>query len=104
MKGEAKDRVELQLALKMCRADLTNAQEELNRMKAEYWDVMPRRNWDQLEKAHKQTLLEVVQTDMYTVCTVHTCMDTNKIHDFKTVICLVLFLYFLCCSVEDPAG
>ncbi|XP_051239228.1 translin-associated factor X-interacting protein 1 isoform X2 [Dicentrarchus labrax] len=56
---EAKDPVELQLALKVCREDLTKAQEELNRMKAEYWDVVPRRNWDTLEQTHKQTLLQL---------------------------------------------
>ncbi|XP_071313947.1 translin-associated factor X-interacting protein 1 isoform X2 [Trachinotus anak] len=56
---EAKDPVELQLALRVCREDLTKAQEELNRMKAEYWDVVPRRNWDSLEQTHKQTLLQL---------------------------------------------
>ncbi|KAM9351913.1 translin-associated factor X-interacting protein 1 [Symphorus nematophorus] len=63
--GGAKDPVQLQLALKVCRADLTKAQEELNRMKAEYWDVVPRRNWDTLEQTHKQTLqqLKTLQGD-----------------------------------------
>ncbi|XP_022605571.1 translin-associated factor X-interacting protein 1 [Seriola dumerili] len=56
---EAKDPVELQLALKVCRRDLTKAQEELNRMKAEYWDVVPQRNWDTLEQTHKQTFLQL---------------------------------------------
>ncbi|XP_045892536.1 translin-associated factor X-interacting protein 1 isoform X4 [Micropterus dolomieu] len=56
---EAKDPVELQLALRVCREDLTKAQEELNRMKAEYWDVVPQRNWDTLEQTHKQTLLQL---------------------------------------------
>lgn len=56
---ENKDPVELQLALKVCRKDLTKAQEELTRMKAEYWDVVPRRNWDSLEQTHKQTLLQL---------------------------------------------
>ncbi|XP_070686679.1 translin-associated factor X-interacting protein 1 [Pempheris klunzingeri] len=56
---ENKDRVVLQLALKVCRGDLTKAQEELNRMKAEYWGVVPRRDWDTLEQAHKQTLLQL---------------------------------------------
>ncbi|XP_041794514.1 translin-associated factor X-interacting protein 1 [Chelmon rostratus] len=58
-KEEAEDTVELQLALKVCRVDLTKAQEELNRMKAEYWDFVPRRNWDILEQTHKHTLLQV---------------------------------------------
>ncbi|KAM8751090.1 translin-associated factor X-interacting protein 1 isoform 2-T2 [Acanthopagrus schlegelii] len=54
-----KDQVELQLALKVCRADLTKAQEELKRMKAEYWDVVPRRNWDALERTHKEAILQL---------------------------------------------
>ncbi|KAM7396216.1 hypothetical protein PAMP_019273 [Pampus punctatissimus] len=56
---DTKDQVDLQLALKVSREDLTKAQEELNRMKAEYWDVVPRRNWDILEETHKQTLLQL---------------------------------------------
>ncbi|XP_031166239.1 translin-associated factor X-interacting protein 1 isoform X1 [Sander lucioperca] len=56
---EAKDPVGLQLALKVCREDLTKAQVELNRMKAEYWDVVPRRNWDTLEQTHRQNLLQL---------------------------------------------
>ncbi|XP_042351356.1 translin-associated factor X-interacting protein 1 [Plectropomus leopardus] len=56
---ESKDPVELQLALKVCRKDLTKAQEDLNRMKADYWDVVPRRNWDTLEQTHKQSLLQL---------------------------------------------
>lgn len=76
MEEEAKDPVELQLALRVCREDLTKAQEELNRMKAEYWDVVPQRNWDTLEQTHKQTLLQVAHIDTYAVHTVHTCMYT----------------------------
>ncbi|GAA6221259.1 translin-associated factor X-interacting protein 1 isoform X2 [Lates japonicus] len=56
---EAKDPLELQLALRVCREDLTIAQEELSKMKAEYWDVVPRRNWDNLEQTHKQALLQL---------------------------------------------
>ncbi|XP_026220629.1 translin-associated factor X-interacting protein 1 isoform X2 [Anabas testudineus] len=56
---EAKDPVELQLTLKVCREDLTKTQEELNRIKAEYWDVVPRRNWDILEQTQQQTLLQL---------------------------------------------
>ncbi|XP_060932435.1 translin-associated factor X-interacting protein 1 [Limanda limanda] len=55
---EAKDPEALQLALRICRGDLTSAQEELTRMRAEYWDVVPRRNWDTLEQTHTQTLLQ----------------------------------------------
>ncbi|KAM3610008.1 uncharacterized protein V6R79_023803 [Siganus canaliculatus] len=54
-----KDIVELQLALKVCRKDLTKAQEELTKMKAEYWDVIPRCQWDALEQTHKQALLQL---------------------------------------------
>lgn len=74
MKEEAKDPLELQLALRVCREDLTKAQEELSKMKAEYWDVVPRRNWDNLEQTHKQTLLQVVHKDRYGVHTVHSCI------------------------------
>nr|XP_019960459.1 PREDICTED: translin-associated factor X-interacting protein 1 isoform X1 [Paralichthys olivaceus] len=56
---DAKDPEELQLALKVCREDLTTSQEELTRMKAEYWDVVPRCNWDKLEQTHKQTLVQL---------------------------------------------
>ncbi|TKS73040.1 Translin-associated factor X-interacting protein 1 [Collichthys lucidus] len=49
---------EVENVLQVCRADLTKAQEELTRMKAEYWDVVPRRNWDALEQTHKQNLLQ----------------------------------------------
>lgn len=65
MKEGAKDRVELQLSLKVCREDLTKAQEELDRMKADYWDVVPRRSWDTQQQTHKQTLLQVTNLDMH---------------------------------------
>lgn len=76
VKEENKDPVELQLALKVCRKDLTKAQEELSRMKAEYWDVVPRRSWDSLEQTHKQTQQQVPHVDSYTVQIVLTCMCT----------------------------
>ncbi|XP_055365901.1 translin-associated factor X-interacting protein 1 isoform X4 [Betta splendens] len=81
---EDKDPVELQLALKMCRQDLTKVQEELNRMKAEYWDVVPRRNWDILEQNHKQTLLQLktlqgqfdqVKSEYDTLLEIHTSLQ-----------------------------
>ncbi|KAM9854715.1 translin-associated factor X-interacting protein 1 [Aulostomus maculatus] len=53
------DPVELRLALRVCREDLTKAQEELSRVKAEYWNVVPRRDWDTMEKTHKQTVLQL---------------------------------------------
>lgn len=54
-----KDPVELQLALKVCREDLRNAQEELNRMNAEYWGVVPQCDWDALEQEHQRTELQL---------------------------------------------
>lgn len=70
-KEEGKDPVALQLALKVCREDLAKVQEELNRMKAEYWDVVPRCNWEALEQTHTETLLQVALTDRHTVHIVH---------------------------------
>lgn len=68
---ESADLVELQLSLKICRKDLTETQEELTRIKAEYWDVVPRRDWEALEKSHKQTLhqLKTLQSDFDTIKT-----------------------------------
>ncbi|KAM4572246.1 translin-associated factor X-interacting protein 1 [Odontesthes bonariensis] len=56
---DCRDSVELQLALKVCREDLSKTQEQLNGMKAEFWDVVPRRDWDNLERTHRQTLLQL---------------------------------------------
>ncbi|XP_028264106.1 translin-associated factor X-interacting protein 1 isoform X2 [Parambassis ranga] len=53
--ADSKDLVELQLALRVCREDLTKTQEELTSMKAEYWDVVPRRDWDALEQTYQHT-------------------------------------------------
>lgn len=79
VKGEVKNHMELQLALKVCQEDLAKAQEELKAIKAEYWDVIPRDNWDTLEQTHKQTLLQV--------CMLH--MDTQThlqfMHAFKSI-------------------
>ncbi|XP_055365900.1 translin-associated factor X-interacting protein 1 isoform X3 [Betta splendens] len=97
---EDKDPVELQLALKMCRQDLTKVQEELNRMKAEYWDVVPRRNWDILEQNHKQTLLQLktlqgqfdqVKSEYDTLLEIHTslqavqcCISDGRVYVSRT--------------------
>lgn len=70
VEGDARDPVQLQLSLKVCRRDLTTAQEELTRMKAEYWDVVPRRNWDALEQTHQQNLSKVTHKDTH--FTIHT--------------------------------
>lgn len=94
MKEGNKDPVELQLALKVCREDLTKAQEELSRMKAEYWDVVPRRNWDSLEQMNQQTLLQVAHMDSHIVCT-HTHISLFKI---ITVFTMVLYLFF--CGIQ----
>lgn len=68
--------MELQLTLKVCREDLTKTQEELNRIKAEYWDVVPRRNWDILEQTQQQTLLQVTQLDTALIrMHVHICKN-----------------------------
>ncbi|TNN38898.1 Translin-associated factor X-interacting protein 1 [Liparis tanakae] len=58
--GGAQDPVQLQLALKVCRRDLTKAQEELTRMKADYWDVLKtlQGDFDQL-KSEYDILLEL---------------------------------------------
>lgn len=56
---DRKDPVELQLALKVCREDLRKAQEELNRMKAEYWGVVSQCDWDTLKQKHQQTQLQL---------------------------------------------
>ncbi|XP_056137412.1 translin-associated factor X-interacting protein 1 isoform X2 [Lampris incognitus] len=56
---EKEDPVMLRQALIVCRDDLSKAQELLNRMQAEYWDVVSRRDWESLENTQKQTLLQV---------------------------------------------
>ncbi|XDV28788.1 hypothetical protein PO909_032001 [Leuciscus waleckii] len=55
----------VKMALQVCREDLTKAQVELNRLEAEYSDVVPRRDWDNLNRIHEETLikLETLQTD-----------------------------------------
>uniref|UniRef100_A0A8C3L2X1 Translin-associated factor X-interacting protein 1 N-terminal domain-containing protein n=1 Tax=Chrysolophus pictus TaxID=9089 RepID=A0A8C3L2X1_CHRPC len=56
-KGE--DVVKLTLALKMARQDLTKAQVKLNAMTAEYGDVVPRRDFESLEKKYSDLLQEM---------------------------------------------
>ncbi|CAO2610156.1 Translin-associated factor X-interacting protein 1 [Lemmus lemmus] len=48
------DPVKLTLALKMTRQDLTRVQMELNTMKANFGDVVPRRDFEMLEKTNKE--------------------------------------------------
>ncbi|PKU30803.1 translin-associated factor x-interacting protein 1 [Limosa lapponica baueri] len=56
MKGE--DVVKLTLALKVARQDLTKAQVKLNKMIADYGDVVPRRDFESLEKKYSDLLQE----------------------------------------------
>ncbi|XP_066541129.1 translin-associated factor X-interacting protein 1 [Hoplias malabaricus] len=64
-KMQCEDPVKVKLALKVCREDLTRAQVELNRLHAEYADVVPRRDWEKLDCMHKENLLklETLHTD-----------------------------------------
>lgn len=51
--------VKLTLALKVARQDLTKAQVKLNTMTADYEDVVPRRDFESLEKKYSDLLQEV---------------------------------------------
>ncbi|KAG9336983.1 hypothetical protein JZ751_030001 [Albula glossodonta] len=51
---EEEDMVKLKLALQVCRQDMTRAQVELTQLQADYADVVPRRDWDNLEQAHQE--------------------------------------------------
>ncbi|XP_021263690.1 translin-associated factor X-interacting protein 1 isoform X2 [Numida meleagris] len=53
------DVVKLTLALKMARQDLTKAQVKLNAMIAEYGDVVPRKDFESLEKKYSDLLQEM---------------------------------------------
>ncbi|XP_014802785.1 PREDICTED: translin-associated factor X-interacting protein 1 isoform X1 [Calidris pugnax] len=57
VKGE--DGVKLTLALKVARQDLTKAQVKLNKMLADYGDVVPRRDFESLEKKYSDLLQEM---------------------------------------------
>lgn len=57
IKGE--DVVKLTLALKVAQQDLTKAQVKLNTMIADYEDVVPRRDFESLEKKYSDLLQEV---------------------------------------------
>ncbi|XP_010209305.1 PREDICTED: translin-associated factor X-interacting protein 1 [Tinamus guttatus] len=56
---KSEDVVKLTLALKIARQDLTKAQVELNRMIADYGDVVPRRDFESLEKKYSVLLQEM---------------------------------------------
>lgn len=49
----------VKMALQVCREDLTKAQVELNRLEAEYSNVIPRREWDNLNRMHEETLMDL---------------------------------------------
>ncbi|KAK1784884.1 hypothetical protein P4O66_018317 [Electrophorus voltai] len=53
------DPVKEKLALKVCREDLSRAQVELNRLHAEYGDVVPRRDWENLDCMYQENLLKL---------------------------------------------
>ncbi|NXC72344.1 TXIP1 protein, partial [Anhinga anhinga] len=57
VKGE--DVVKLTLALKIARQDLTKAQVKLNTVIADYGDVVPRRDYESLEKKYSDLLQEM---------------------------------------------
>uniref|UniRef100_A0A8B9BMP9 Translin-associated factor X-interacting protein 1 N-terminal domain-containing protein n=1 Tax=Anser brachyrhynchus TaxID=132585 RepID=A0A8B9BMP9_9AVES len=61
VKGE--DVVKLTLALKIARQDLTKAQLKLNAMIADYGDVVPRRDFESLEKKYSDLQQETLRKD-----------------------------------------
>ncbi|EFB15881.1 hypothetical protein PANDA_006950, partial [Ailuropoda melanoleuca] len=67
------DPVKLTLALKMTRQDLTRTQMELNTMKANFGDVVPRRDFEMQEKTNKdlQEQLDSLKSDYKEVCKEH---------------------------------
>ncbi len=56
---ESEDPVVVKMALQVCREDLTKVQVELNRLQAEYSDVVPQRDWDNLSHMHEETSIKV---------------------------------------------
>ncbi|CAH2324895.1 Hypothetical predicted protein [Pelobates cultripes] len=67
------DPVTLAIALRVARKDLTQVQVELNTMKADYGDVVPRRNFNNQEKklAEYSQKIEVLQKDLLQLQTEH---------------------------------
>lgn len=53
--------MKLTLALKMTRQDLTRTQMELNTMKANFGDVVPRRDFEMQEKTNKDLQEQVLR-------------------------------------------
>ncbi|XP_019510987.1 PREDICTED: translin-associated factor X-interacting protein 1 isoform X4 [Hipposideros armiger] len=67
------DPVKLTVALKMTRQDLARTQMELNTMKANFGDVVPRRDFEMQEKTNKdlQEQLDSLRDDYKEVCKEH---------------------------------
>nr|KAF6412106.1 translin associated factor X interacting protein 1 [Rousettus aegyptiacus] len=67
------DPMKLTVALKMTRQDLTRTQMELNTMKANFGDVVPRRDFEMQEKTNKdlQEQLDSLRDDYREVCKEH---------------------------------
>ncbi|KAM5262711.1 translin-associated factor X-interacting protein 1 [Ctenodactylus gundi] len=67
------DPMKLTVALKMTRQDLTRTQMELNTMKANFGDVVPRRDFEMQEKTNKdlQEQLDSLRADYQEVCKEH---------------------------------
>uniref|UniRef100_A0A8C7QJJ7 Translin-associated factor X interacting protein 1 n=1 Tax=Oncorhynchus mykiss TaxID=8022 RepID=A0A8C7QJJ7_ONCMY len=79
---EIEDPVKEKLALKVCREDLTKAQVELNRLHAEYGDVVPRRDWETLDHTHKENLLKVQFNEMFDSTTARDSLQ-GELEGFK---------------------
>uniref|UniRef100_A0A8C8H9L0 Translin-associated factor X-interacting protein 1 N-terminal domain-containing protein n=1 Tax=Oncorhynchus tshawytscha TaxID=74940 RepID=A0A8C8H9L0_ONCTS len=79
---EIEDPVKEKLALKVCREDLTKAQVELNRLHAEYGDVVPRRDWETLDHTHKENLLKVQFSEMFDSTTARDSLQ-GELEGFK---------------------
>uniref|UniRef100_A0A4W3K3Q4 Translin-associated factor X-interacting protein 1 N-terminal domain-containing protein n=1 Tax=Callorhinchus milii TaxID=7868 RepID=A0A4W3K3Q4_CALMI len=87
------DTVKLNLALKVTRQDLTMLQVELNTMKAEYGDVIPRREFEILEKNYNELHEKVrvyIKVEYSTLLEVHKYITIQRdkllleIEQFKT--------------------
>ncbi|XP_069511370.1 translin-associated factor X-interacting protein 1 isoform X2 [Ambystoma mexicanum] len=77
----SEDPAVLSLALKMARTDLAQTQVELNTMKANYGDVVPRRDYESIEKKYSELLskADVLQNDFDKLKKEHeVLLDLNK--------------------------
>nr|XP_023683012.1 translin-associated factor X-interacting protein 1 isoform X2 [Paramormyrops kingsleyae] len=62
MKQES-DPAEMKQELNACRRDLTRVRVEMERLRAQYADMVPRRDWQALHCAHQESQLRTLQTD-----------------------------------------